>query len=101
MGRAKRMERHAPKRLGEKLLRIRESFGDSQAAFLERLGNPEAITQKSISGYELGQREPPLLILLKYAKIAKISTDVLIDDSIDLSVIVFNKNSGFIEGKIV
>lgn len=84
MGRAKRMERHAPKRLSEKLLRIRESFGDTQAAFLERLENPEAITQKSISGYERGQREVPLLILLKYAQIANVSTDVLIDDSLNL-----------------
>ncbi len=86
MGRAKRMDRHAPKRLREKLLRIRESFGDSQAAFLERLENPEAITQKSISGYELGQREPPLLILLKYALIANTSMEILVDDSLDLQV---------------
>ena len=84
MGRAKRMDKHAPKRLGEKLLRIRESFGDTQSAFLERLGSLEAITQKSISGYERGEREPPLLILLNYAKIAKISTDILIDDSLEL-----------------
>ena len=92
MGRAKRMERHSPKRLGEKLLRIRESFGDSQAAFLDRLGNPEAITQKSISGYERGEREPPLLILLEYAKIAKISTDFLIDDSLELPNKIACKN---------
>lgn len=84
MGRAKRMERHSPKRLGEKLLQIRESFGDTQAAFLKRLGNPEAITQKSISGYERGEREPPLLILLEYAQIANISTDVLINDSVEI-----------------
>ena len=85
MGRAKRMERHAPKQLGEKLLGIREMFGDTQAVFLERLGNPEAITQKSISDYERGRREPPLLILLKYARLVGISVDVLIDDSFDLS----------------
>lgn len=84
MGSSKRMEKHAPKRLGEKLLKIRESLGDSQAAFLERLGNPEAIIQTSISAYERGRREPPLLILLKYAKLMGISTDVLIDDSCDL-----------------
>jgi transcriptional regulator with XRE-family HTH domain len=86
MGRAKRMERHAPKRLGEKLLQIREAFGDSQAAFLERLGNPEAITQKSISDYERGQREPPLLILLCYARLVGINTDNLVDDNIELDL---------------
>ena len=86
MGSSKRLDKHAPKRLGEKLLKIRESFGDSQAAFLERLGNPEAILQTSISAYEKGKREPPLLILLKYAKLAKISTDVLIDDSLEITL---------------
>lgn len=84
MGRAKRMERHAPKRLGEKLLIIRESFGVTQAAFLERLENPEAITQKSISDYERGRREPPLLVLLQYAKIANVFLEVLVEDSLDL-----------------
>ena len=35
-----------------------------------------------ISQYEHGRREPPLLVLLKYARLAGISTDVLIDDKI-------------------
>lgn len=91
MGSAKRMEKHAPKRLGKKLLKIRESSGDSQAAFLERLGNPESILQTSISAYERGQREPPLLILLKYAQLANVSTDILIDDSLDLTSNVLGK----------
>ena len=84
MGSSKRMEKHAPKRLGEKLRKIRESFGDSQAAFLKRLGNPESILQTSISAYEGGRREPPLLILLKYSKTANVSLESLIDDSLDL-----------------
>lgn len=84
MGSAKRLDKHAPKRLGEKLLKIREAFGDTQAAFLERLGNPEAILQTSISAYERGRREPPLLILLKYAQIANVSLEILVDDSLDL-----------------
>ncbi len=84
MGSSKRMEKHAPRRLGEKSRKIRESFGDSQAAFLERLGNPESILQISISSYEGGRREPPLLTLLTYAKLVNISTDDLIDDKINL-----------------
>lgn len=80
MGSGKRTDKHSPKRLGEKLRKIRESYGDSQADFLIRLGNPESILQGSISGYERGQREPPLLILLRYSKLANVSTDVLIDD---------------------
>ena len=92
MGKAKRMEKHAPKRLGEKLIQIRESFGDSQAAILERLGNQESILQTSISAYERGKREPPLLILLKYAKLINVSTDVLIDDKLEICVNDRNKN---------
>jgi transcriptional regulator with XRE-family HTH domain len=34
----------------------------------------------SISGYERGDREPPLPILLAYSRLANVSTDVLIDD---------------------
>lgn len=94
MGRAKRMERHAPEQLGEKLLKIREAFDESQAAFLERLGNPEKITQKSISDYERGRREPPLLILLKYAQIVNVSADVLIDDSLELPKRIPAKRAG-------
>jgi hypothetical protein len=35
-----------------------------------------------------GKREPSLLVLLRYAKIAGISTDVLIDDNLELSEIL-------------
>jgi transcriptional regulator with XRE-family HTH domain len=44
----------------------------------------DEITQSRISGYELGTREPSLPTLLKYARLAGISTDVLIDDTLDL-----------------
>ncbi len=37
-----------------------------------------------ISGYETGKREPPLPVLLKYARLAGVSTDVLIDDKLKL-----------------
>jgi hypothetical protein len=35
-----------------------------------------------ISAYELGKREPTLLDLLKYARLAKVSVEVLIDDGL-------------------
>ncbi|HKC65585.1 MAG TPA: hypothetical protein VKB86_18230 [Pyrinomonadaceae bacterium] len=37
-----------------------------------------------ISAFELGKREPPLPLLLKYARLARVSTDVLIDDKLSL-----------------
>jgi transcriptional regulator with XRE-family HTH domain len=42
----------------------------------------------SISGYERGEREPPLPILLAYAKLARLSTDVLIDDEWSIADVV-------------
>jgi len=81
MGKAKRMK---PKRLANKLLRIRESLGLSQSEMVQRLGFSELFTRNYISAFELGIREPPLPVLLSYARIARISTDVLIDDEMDL-----------------
>ena len=49
-----------------------------------RLGLDEKLFRSSVSGYELGTREPSLPILLKYARCVGISTDVLIDDELDL-----------------
>jgi transcriptional regulator with XRE-family HTH domain len=84
MGRAARLKRHYPKRLGEKLLHIRKILGLSQNDMLEYLGNPEGLLGTSISGYERGVREPPILILLEYARIAGVCVDVLIDDEVDI-----------------
>lgn len=94
MGSARRLAKHSPKRLGEKLRQIRESFGDSQAEFLVRLGKPESILQGSISGYERGQREPPLLILLRYARAADLYLEVIVDDGLDLPDELKNSRSG-------
>ena len=42
----------------------------------------------SISGYERGEREPPLPILLRYARLARVSTDFLIDDDLDVPIVL-------------
>ena len=84
MGSASRRERHIPERLAEKLLHIRSALGLSQSEMLRRLGSPEKLQQSSISGYERGVREPPLLIVLEYARAANIYADVLLDDELDL-----------------
>lgn len=84
MGRASRKIRHYPKRLGEKLYHIRTALGLSQNGMIERLGAPEGLLGTSISGYERGIREPPLLILLKYSHIAGVYLEVLVDDTLDL-----------------
>jgi transcriptional regulator with XRE-family HTH domain len=76
--------RPKPLRLAEKLLRIRLSLGLSQNGMLEHLGLHESHFRSVVSGYELGTREPPLPMLLKYARSVGISTDVLIDDEMNL-----------------
>lgn len=85
-----------PKRLAEKLLRIREALGLSQNGMLRCLGQPEKLLQTSISGYERGVREPPLLILLEYARVAGVYMDVLVDDELDLpeKIPSLNKHEG-------
>ncbi len=81
MGKRPRMRQ---KHLADKLLQIRNAFGLSQTEMLRRLGFEEVIDYKRISEYELGKNEPPLAVLLQYARLAGISTDVLIDDKLDL-----------------
>lgn len=73
-----------PKRLAEKLKKIRTNLGLSQNELLEKLGFSEYIFQGNISQYELGRRDPPLPVLLKYAQIAGITVDTLIDDQQDI-----------------
>jgi transcriptional regulator with XRE-family HTH domain len=81
MGRAARPK---PIRLGKKLLRIRRALGLSQDGMVERLSASDTLTSASISAYELGQREPPLAVLLEYARMANVYLDVLADDALDL-----------------
>ena len=80
-----RSHRPKPARLAFKLLSIREALGVSQAEMVKRLDYPR-IHPAHVSGYERGEREPPLPVLLRYARIVGISTDVLIDDELDLPV---------------
>ena len=42
----------------------------------------EPLRAASISGYELGQREPPLLVLLRYARLGGCTMEQLVDDKI-------------------
>jgi transcriptional regulator with XRE-family HTH domain len=70
--------RRKPKHLAKKLLAIRNKLGASQTEMAKLLDLQVAYTV--VSSFELAKREPDLVILLRYAKLAGISTDVLIDD---------------------
>jgi transcriptional regulator with XRE-family HTH domain len=81
MGRASRPK---PVHLARKLRHIRISLGLSQNEMLRHFGLDEELFQGSISGYELGTREPPLAVLLQYARAVNLYVEALIDDELDL-----------------
>lgn len=83
MGRASRPK---PKKLAEKLKQIRLSLNLSQTDMLIKLGYPtdKKEFRSIISAYELGKREPTLIDLLNYARLAKVLVEALIDDKINL-----------------
>lgn len=76
--------RRQPQRLAGKLRAVRLALGLSQSELLRRLGVEDLITYHRISDYELGKNEPPLEILLSYARVAGVCMDRLVDDGQDL-----------------
>ncbi|HKB68713.1 MAG TPA: helix-turn-helix transcriptional regulator [Pyrinomonadaceae bacterium] len=81
MGRRARIRQ---KYLPEKLLNIRQSLGLSQSEMLRRLGFENVLDYQRISEFELGTNEPPLAILLKYARVAGVHMEDLVDDELEL-----------------
>lgn len=77
--------RPLPKYLPAKLLKIRELLGLTQEQMAARLSHIKSpLHPGQVSRFEQGKREPSLLLLLKYARIAGVSMDVLVDDELDL-----------------
>jgi transcriptional regulator with XRE-family HTH domain len=82
MGRAKRIR---PKYLGEKLQRIRTHMDCSLTEMANRLQTEEINLRRSdISKYERDINEPPLPVLLRYARISGTTMEVLVDDAQEL-----------------
>jgi transcriptional regulator with XRE-family HTH domain len=78
--------RPRPKHLAKKLLQIRLSLGVSQGEIVKRLGVQDLIHCTTISKYELDKNEPPLAILLAYARLVEIPVEQIIDDEIELTI---------------
>jgi len=72
--------------LAKKLRQIRLSLGLSQGGMIDRLGVEEEVVRSTISAFERGVREPSYPLLLKYARLAGVSTDLLIDDDVELDL---------------
>lgn len=81
MGKAPRPR---PNRLAEKLKQIRDALGLSQDGMLIKLRVGERYDRSAIAAFELGNNEPPSIVLLAYARSVNIYVDVLVDDELDL-----------------
>ncbi|HBB89508.1 MAG TPA: hypothetical protein DC047_18035 [Blastocatellia bacterium] len=78
--------RPRPARLASKLRQIRNSLGLTQ----EQLGvllttRKSAVYPGHVSEFETGKREPSLLTLLAYARVARVPMETLVDDKLELS----------------
>ena len=82
MGRSRRPK---PARLAAKLLHIRTQLGLTQEQMLTRLNYKKSpLYSSQISDFEQGKREPPLLVILQYARVAGIPMEALVDDELDM-----------------
>jgi transcriptional regulator with XRE-family HTH domain len=76
--------RPRPERLASKLRQIRERLGLSQTQMLVRLGFEDSMHYGRISQYETDEREPTLMTLIAYARVAAVHLEDLVDDNLDL-----------------
>lgn len=80
MGRKARLK---PQYLAQKLLQIRDSLQLSQNDLIDKLGFKDVLDRSRISEFEAGA-EPPLPVLLRYAQLANVYVDALINDDVNL-----------------
>jgi len=78
--------RPRPKYLAKKLLQIRHTLRVSQGELVRQLGVQALIDHTTISKYELDKNEPPLTILLAYARLIGIPVEQIIDDELELTI---------------
>lgn len=80
-----RSRRPVPFNLAQKLHDIRITLDLTQEQMVERLKHKRTpLFPGHVSGYERGVREPPLEVLLRYARLAGVPMEVLVDDSLEL-----------------
>ncbi len=77
-------EQFRPRRLAEKLLAIRMGLDLSQNEMLHVLGLKDVYDRAFVSFWETDKRQPPLGVVLRYARAYGVSTDFLLDDKFNL-----------------
>ena len=75
-----------PKQLGKKLRLIREYKELSLDQMADAVGKEGSSRRARVYEWENGIRQPELGVLLAYAQIVGISTDLLIDDTLELNL---------------
>ena len=79
--------RRRPERLAEKRCHIRHRLELTQEELKERLeqfGFVSDLDRADVSDFERGRRDPDLLTLLSYGRLANFYLDVLVNDELDL-----------------
>ena len=77
-----RLPRERPQKLTAKLLKIRKRLDMSQTQMSKALN--VKVHYAAISQFEAGTREPSLIVLLRYARLARVSMETLVDDKLKL-----------------
>ena len=77
-----RSRRNKPKKLSQKLLAIRKRLNLSQTEMAKAL--QLKVHYSAVSNYELGTREPDLLIVLRYSRLADVPMEAIVDDQMAL-----------------
>ena len=77
-----RSRRNKPLLLSHKLLAIRKGLRMSQTEMARALGL--TVHYSAVSNFELGTREPDLLVVMRYARLAGVPMETLVDDQLSL-----------------
>jgi transcriptional regulator with XRE-family HTH domain len=78
--------KEVPKKLGPKLRTIRLRLGYTMEEMADAVGKRGKSRRTRIYEWENGIRQPDLTCILAYARLAGVSTDVLIDDEAELKL---------------
>ena len=77
-----RSRRNKPKKLSQKLLAIRKRLSLSQTEMAKAL--QLKVHYSAVSNFELGTREPDLIVVLRYSRLAAIPMETIVDDQLSL-----------------
>lgn len=77
-----RSRRNKPKKLGRKLLAIRKRLNMSQTEMARAL--QLKVHYSAVSNFELGTREPDLIVVLRYSRLANVPMETIVDDQLVL-----------------